>query len=67
MAEAVILREVHDLVTKDTGFTSPSKRPITGDPTLSPTAEVASPWVGLGEASWKREMALVKELESLVP
>lgn len=52
------LRRVH-VVGEDTGFTSPSKRPTTGDPTLSPTAGISPPGVGLGAASWKREMALM--------
>lgn len=52
------LKRVH-VVGEDTGFTSSSKRPTTGDPTLSPTAGISPPGVGLGAASWKREMALM--------
>lgn len=34
---------------------------MTGDPTLSPTAGIGPTGLGLGVASWKREMELIFE------
>lgn len=41
------------MISEDTGLISPSKLPMTGDPTFSPTAGICPPGVGLGVANCK--------------
>lgn len=41
-------------IGEDTAVSSPLKRPMTGDPTLSPTAGISPPGVGLGVASCEK-------------
>lgn len=50
----------------DTVIDSPLKRPVTGEPTLSPNAGIGPPGGGLGVASWKKQMAFMLMFKSIV-